>query len=173
MGLLKIQATCESNDLFRWLFMTAWSSYLSDGPWRRCVGPWMFHMALVVLAGTGAAVLTEAPCFSYIHPAVLTQSLATVWQLRQSGPWVGHYHMSVQRGNTHITRAIVCYWIVVFLYLCCRENLYSRQASFMSHIYSKQTLYNISIWCHHILVLFLDFWVSFPQIFAQFLYKIL
>lgn len=93
--------------------MTVWSPYLSRGPWRRCVDPWLFQMALLVLAGSRAAVLTEASCFGYIHAAVLAQSLAAVWQLGQRGPWMGHYNVSGHRGNTYSNRGIVCSRLVL------------------------------------------------------------
>lgn len=83
-------------------------------------------MALLVLAGSGAAVLTEASCLGYVHPAVLAQGLATVWQLGQGGPWMGHYNVRVSRGNTCSTRVVVCSWRVAFIYTSCRANLYSR-----------------------------------------------
>lgn len=106
--------------------MTAWSPHLSGGPWGRCVGPWLFQMALLVLAGSRAAVLTEASCLGYVHPAVLTQGLAAVWQLGQGGPWMGHYNVRGSRGNTCSTRVVVCSWREAFIYISCRANLYSR-----------------------------------------------
>lgn len=35
----------------------------------------------------GAAVFADVSWLSYVHPAVLAQSLAAVWQLRQGATW--------------------------------------------------------------------------------------
>lgn len=58
--------------------MTEWSPHLSHGPYRRCMASWTFYVALLALAGSRTLELTEASCFGYIHPAVLTQGLTTV-----------------------------------------------------------------------------------------------
>lgn len=51
------------------------TAYLSHGSWR-------LHVALLALAGSRAAVLAEASRLGDVHPAVLTQRLATVGELR-------------------------------------------------------------------------------------------
>ncbi len=123
-------------NLITWSMGYLWvrSSHLSDGPWRKYVGPRLFHVALLVLAGPRAAVLTEASCLGYIHPAVLTQSLATIWQLGQRGSWMGHYNVSVHRGNTYSNRNIVCSQRVAHICLRSRENHFNMNSSYFSMI---------------------------------------
>lgn len=50
----------------------------------------LYPLALLRVAcvwGVGAAVFADVSWLSYVHPAVLAESLAAVWQLRQAATW--------------------------------------------------------------------------------------